>query len=319
MHLCHAGLRNAVCATLPAFSLLFLTHDAAARAQATPGRGDVSSTASTNGDGPAGMVPFTKGFNSSVGVAGQHDSAAGWSSTITPDIAWRFDSHFSVNISIPIYDYVITSKVPKGGTVAVAKIQKHVLGDTTIDGEFEAHPALFDYTLSTTVGAPTGDSSDGLGTGKWTYAFNNRFEHSLADWVTPALELGIGDNPNLNNTRVRKSYADDGMSAHFQFGFDIAVPFGADFETDAYEDLPIGSQTVTSATTKGKKGRQTATTTTPPGAGEDNGFLNTLDIPLTPHIKLSGFYNRSLRLHDDTVGVSLTFLLRAAPTAADNH
>ncbi len=67
---------------------------------------------------------------------------------------------------------------------------------------------------------------------------------------------------------------------------------------------------------KGKKGKQ-VTTSTQKSIGEDNGFNNTLNIPLNGHVMLSGFYNRSLRNKIDTAGLSLTFLLRAAPKAAD--
>jgi len=274
---------------------------------------NTTSTASTNGEGPAGIVPFTKGFNASLGVSGQHDSAAGWSSTLNPNVAWRFDKHLSVNISIPLFDYVVTSKTPKGAIVPVLRVQHHALGDMIAEGDFEAHSELFDYTLSLSASAPTGDSNDGLGAGKFTGGFNNHFEHPLTDWLTPDLELGLGDNPGLNNARVRRSYADVGLAAYFQFGFEISLPLNADFETDAYENLPLGSQTITSSTVHGKKGQQTTATSTPASAGEDNGFLNTLDVPLTPHFKLSGFYNRSLRERDDTVGFSITYLLRAPP------
>ena len=65
-----------------------------------------------------------------------------------------------------------------------------------------------------------------------------------------------------------------------------------------------------STTIKGKKKVTTATNTDP---GEDNGFITSLDIPLSPHVTLSGFYSRSLRDHDDVGGFSFTFLLRAPP------
>jgi hypothetical protein len=117
------------------------------------------------------------------------------------------------------------------------------------------------------------------------------------------------------DARVHKSYTDVGTNAHFQAGFNFSLPFDIDFETDAYEELPLSTQTVTSVTTNGKKGRQLKyiTTSKEESIGEDNGFVNTLDIPLNGHVTLSGFYNRSLRGKMDTAGFSLTFLLRAPP------
>ena len=57
------------------------------------------------------------------------------------------------------------------------------------------------------------------------------------------------------------------------------------------------------------------TTSTNIGPAEDNGFLTSLDIPLAPHVTMSGFYTRSLRDHDDVGGFSFTFLLKAPPRA----
>ena len=274
--------------------------------------------------GAAGIVPITPGINFSLVTASQHDSAAGWSSTLTPNLAWRFNKHYSLDVQVPVYAYVnvVTSHAVKVGGVTTHVVTgnatKHlVLGDTMIDGEFDAHPSLFDYNLTGSLGLPTGDNANGLGAGQLTYEFVNHFERSLGDYLTPDIELGIGDSPNLTNTRVRKSYVVVGTNAHFQAGLGISLPWNMNFTSDAYEELPLGAQTVTSATLKGKKGKILKTSTTTEGIGEDNGFNNSLDIPINGHITLSGFYNRSLRNKIDTAGFSLTFLLRAPPKTAN--
>jgi hypothetical protein len=285
--------------------------------------GSKSASSSTNDEGPAGIVPFTKGFNASLGTTNQHDSSNGWSSILTPNLAYRFDRHFSINGGLPVFAYinVVTTKETKNAqgvvtrTVSNLNTRKFLLGDTTLTGAFDAHPKLFDYTLSATLGMPTGDDANGLGAGQFTYEFNNHFEHPLGDYITPDLELGIGDSTSLTDTRIRKSYTDVGTNAHFQLGLGVSLPFNINFESDAYEDLPLGTQTVTSTTTNGKKGKQLKiiTTSKQEGIGEDNGFINTLDIPLNGHVTLSGFYNRSLRNKIDTAGFSITILLRAPP------
>jgi hypothetical protein len=284
----------------------------------------ISAAASTNGQGPAGIVPITRGPNASLMTTSQHDSSDGWSEILTPNIAYRFDRHFSANLGLPVYAYIDVNSVTiernkKGvATGAVGSLQprKFLLGDTDLAAEFEAHPHFLDYNLTATLGMPTGDDAKGLGAGQFTYNFDNHFERQVFDWLTPELELGFGDSANLNNTLVRKSYTVVGDSAHFQVGVGISMPFDIVFTTDAYEDLPIGLQSVTSTTSNGKKGKQlqiVTSTTEESGIGEDNGFLNTLDIPLNRHITLSGFYNRSLRDKIDTAGFSLTFLLRGLP------
>jgi len=285
--------------------------------------GSTTASASTNDSGPVGIVPLTHGFNASLGSTSQHDSSNGWSSIITPNVAYRFSPHWSMNVGLPIYGHIEidTAKniTNKAGVVTsqayLFKARSFLFGDTNIAAEFEAHPRPFDYNVTASLGAPTGDYPNGLGAGQVTYSINNHFEHAIGDWFTPELELGIGDSSDLIDSRVHKSYTDIGENAHFQFGFGFSLPLDINFTTDAYEDLPLSSQTVTSSTTNGKKGKQEKTiiTTSQESFGEDNGFLNTLDIPLNGHVTLSGFYNRSLRNKIDTAGFSLTFLLRSAP------
>jgi hypothetical protein len=269
--------------------------------------------------GPAGVVPATKGFNASLTTSSQHDSAGGWSNILSPSIAYRFNKHFSALVEMSVYPYinVVTTHTTKNAqgvvtkTTSALETRHMLLSDTSLSAGFDAHSKLLDYNLTGTMGMPTGDDNDGLGAGQFTYAFVNHFEHPFGDYITPDIELGIDDSPTLLTPRLKKSYLVVGPSAHFQAGLDVSLPWWKmEFETDAYEELPIGANTVNSITTKGKKGKE-VTTTTAESAGEDNGFTNTLDIPLGGHATLSGFYNRSLRNHDDTAGFSLTFLLRA--------
>jgi hypothetical protein len=288
--------------------------------------GGLTASASTNDAGPAGIVPFARGFNASLGTTSQHDSAGGWSSVITPTVAYRFNRHFSLLAGVPVYGYIgvynVVGTIPPTKTtpaqdVYAFKTRNFLLGDTTVTGQYETHFRPFDYNLTAVLGAPTGDNANGLGAGSVTYSFNNHFERPVNERFTPELELGIGNSPNLDDSRVRKSYTDVGTNAHFQIGTNLQLPFNMSFTTDAFEELPLSTQTVTSTTTNGKKGKQlkTTTTTSNKSVGEDNGFLNTLDIPITPHITLSGFYNRSLRNKIDTAGFSITFLLKPAPRA----
>ncbi len=272
-----------------------------------------------NSDLLPGTYPIVRGLNASMVTSSQHDTSAGWSSQFEPNVSFRFNRHFSVNVDIPVFTYLLTSQVVnilnKSGTVTGQETVYHtksmVFGDTAMTGEFELHPRAFDYDLAVTVAAPTGDYINGVGAGVYTFAINNRFERSARYWLTPDLELGICNSSNLNNPVVHKSYTDVGTNAHFQVGLGFNLLRRATFTAEAYEDLPLGTQTVISTTIKGKKGKQTTvTTTSQESLGEDNGFLSALRIPLSRQVTLTGFYNRSLRDHDDTVGFSFTFLFR---------
>jgi len=273
--------------------------------------GGTTASGTTNDEGPAGIIPFVKGPNLSLATTSQHDSSDGWSSLLSPDFAWRFDRRFSADVEVPIYMYinVVVTKGTKAAPIYTLATKQGVFGDTAINGHYAVNPKFLEYDATVTLGLPSGNSSYGLGAGQVSYNTNNHFEKDFGPF-TPDIELGIGDNSSLIGTRVRKSYTTFGTLAHFQAGASVDMPFNASFEADAYEELPIAAQTLYSTTGKGKKKVTTATGTS---VAEDNGFTTALDIPLNPHITLSGFYNRSLRNSIDTAGFSLTFFLRAAP------
>jgi hypothetical protein len=299
----------------PSFGLLLAcSAPSLLRAQASPSIPDIGATsasATTNDEGPAGIVPFVKGPNVSLITTSQHDSDNGWSSLLTPDLAWRFNRRFSADASTPIYDYI--NVLVTGGTKAkptyTETTRKVVAGDTAINGHFDAHPSLLDYNFTATLGAPTGDKNDGLGAGQVTYNLNNHFEKDF-DIFSPDIEIGFGDSSQLIGSRIQKSYTSVGKLAHFQAGSSVDLPFHTTFDAEAYEELPLSSQILYSTTGKGKK---KVTTATNEGVAEDNGFTTSLDIPLNGHVTLSGFYNRSLRNHLDTAGFSFTFLLKGPP------
>ncbi len=273
--------------------------------------GSTTASASTNDAGPTGIIPFVKGPNLSLGTSSQHDSSNGWSSVLTPDFAWRFNRHFSADIATPIYSYI--NVLVTGGTAArptYTFATKHfVTGDTSLNGHFDANPDWLSYNATVTLGLPSGSDSDGLGAGQVTFNFNNHFERSFGPF-SPDIELGFGDSSSLVDQRIRKGYVTVGKLAHFQAGASVDLPFSLEFSADAYEDMPLSHETLYSTTGKGRK---KVTTATNAGVAEDNGFLTALDIPIQRHVTLSGFYNRSLRNHDDTAGFSLTFFLRAPP------
>jgi hypothetical protein len=272
-------------------------------------------TAAASDSGPVGIIPVTRGFNASLGTTSQHDSSNGWSSLLMPNIAYRFNRHFSVDAGVPVYLYInIDANV---GTKAKPRYayspKKDVFGDTTLLFEADESAFSIDYAGVFSLGLPSGNTAYGLGAGQVTYNLNNHFEKNFGRF-TPNIELGYGDTSRLVDQRVQKSYVAVGHMAHFQAGASVDLARNMTFEADAYEELPLAKDLVYSTTGKGKKKVTTATNI---AQGEDNGFLTSLDIPLAPHMVLSGFYSRSLRDRDDLGGFSLTFLLKAPPRMAE--
>jgi hypothetical protein len=73
----------------------------------------------------------------------------------------------------------------------------------------------------------------------------------------------------------------------------------------------MGNQTV--YTTLTRPGYPDLTVVSGTGVSEDNGFTTSAGIPLTEHLTLSGYYNRSLRHRLDTVSIGVTYVLRGTP------
>jgi len=193
--------------------------------------------------------------------------------------------------------------------VYLYKTKNNVFGDTALSFHGDASFLTIGYNGTVSMGLPSGNTDYGLGAGQVTYNINNHFEKNFG-LFTPDIEFGFGDTSTLVNQRVVKSYVAVGPMAHFQAGTAVDLPWRMSFAADAYEELPLDKNLVYSTTGSGKKKVTTATNTDP---AEDNGFITSLDIPLSRHVTMSGFYSRSLRDHEDTGGFSFTFLLRPPP------
>ena len=301
-------------------SLVFLPALAYPQALASGSASEVfgsrTASATTNDAGPSGIIPFAPGFNASLGTSAQYDSGNGWSSILTPGVAFRFNSILSVSASIPIYASIsVEANTGTKNKPVYASTTKHgAPGDASLVASVAAHPFLLDYNATFTLGLPSGNTAYGLGAGKPTYDLNNHFEKSFGIF-SPDIEFGAGTSSSLIRPRVRKTYTSVGALAHFQLGTSIDLPFNLSFEADAYELLPLNASTVYSGANSGKK-KASATSAT--DSAEDNGFTASLDIPVTPRTTLSSFYDRSIRNADDTVGLSLTLLLKPPPKPGDS-
>ncbi|MBS1798218.1 MAG: hypothetical protein JSS95_00180 [Acidobacteria bacterium] len=247
-------------------------------------------------------------FNGGVTLSSFHESLTGWSTLMMPAVSYTINDTFSVDASIPIYFFRLaesTKAHPKPNNLLVA--QRGELGDAVFALHGQFLPKLFIYESTFSFTAPTGDQDYPLTTGRVTFDLNNHFERTFGR-LTPVLEIGAGDTTTLINREVTKTYTSLGPLAHFEVGCGIMLFRNLSFETDAYEQLPIGDQKIYSAYRKGHPIIVTGFNVT-----EDNGFISTFDVPLDHRTTFSSYYSRSLRRSVDTVGVSMTFLLRGAP------
>ena len=225
-----------------------------------------------------------------------------------PAISYTLNDTFSVDATIPIYFYRLaesTKARPKPDNLLVP--QRGELGDVVLAFHGQFAPKLFSYEPTLSLTAPTGDEVYPLTTGRVTFDLNNHFERSFGHF-RPSIEIGAGDSTTLVNREVTKTYTSLGPLAHFQLGCGVNILRNLAFESDVYEQLPIGDQKIYSAYRKGHPIVVTGFNVT-----EDNGFINSFDIPLDRHTTFSSYYSRSLRRHVDTAGISITFLLQGSP------
>jgi hypothetical protein len=290
------------------FILLLLALPASAQLpRETPTESQTSSQTSQNLPEVPGLSGNFHGWNAGLTIAGVHDSVTGWATIATPAIGYSFNDIFSIDATLPIYMYRLAeSRSTRPRANAQLVNQRGEPGDVVLGFHAQFIPRLFQYQLTGLVTAPTGDEAYGLTTGRVTFDINNHFERTFGRF-TPNLEIGGGDSTTLVNRSVTKNYTSLGPLAHFQVGVGIDLPHGMSFESDAYEQLPIGDQKIYGPSRHGN-----ATVVTGHNVTEDNGFVNALDIPLTNNVTLSGYYSRSLRIDSDTAAIGITYVLRSA-------
>jgi hypothetical protein len=261
----------------------------------------------------AGHYTPLHGWNAGATISGVHDSVTGWTTLFTPAIGYSFNDTFSIDATIPIYMYRLAESLsthPKPNARLVN--QRGELGDVVLGLHAQFVPRLFQYQLTGLVTAPTGDEAYGLTTGRVTFDISNHFERIFGR-IIPDLEIGAGDSTTLVNRTVTKNYTSLGPLAHFQAGVGVQLFRGIFFESDAYEQLPIGDQKIYGPARHGK-----ATVVTGQNVTEDNGFTNSLDVPLTGNFTLSGYYSRSLRFRTDVTAIGISFVLRSPPPTEDD-
>jgi hypothetical protein len=260
-----------------------------------------------------GLDDEQHGWNAGVTVSAVHSSVTGWATLATPAIGYSFNDTFSIDAEIPIYFFRLADSLsthPRPNAELVPR--RGEFGDIIFGLHANFVPRRFQYQLTGAFTAPSGDEKYGLTTGRVTFDISNLFQRTYGRF-TPNLELGGGDSTTFVNRTVTKNYTSLGPLAHFQVGLGIDLPHGISFESDAYEQLPIGDQKIYGPSRNGK-----ATVVTGYNVTEDNGFTNSLDVPLNRNITLSGYYSRSLRLDTDTAAIGITYVLRSTPATEDS-
>jgi hypothetical protein len=261
-----------------------------------------------------GMSSLLHGVNGGITFAGVHNSAAGWYEVLEPALSYSFSAHYSADASAPIYLHRLVQP-PASGPTSTPKLvlDGSDAGDTLIGFHGAFNPKCFEETATGTLTAPTGNHTNGLGTGRVTFDLDNRMERNLGPAVLH-LDFGFGDSAGADSTVLQHNYNTLGFLAHFETGATFWVKRYGYLQSVAYEQLPLGSQKIYQLV---KSTTNKTTTTTyqlvSSGLSEDNGITTLIGAPLTGHLLFSGYYSRSLRQHQDTVSLGMTFVFRGMP------
>jgi hypothetical protein len=248
-------------------------------------------------------------------MSGVHDSSIGWYNVVTPELSYTFSRRYSADASLSIYPYRLTTAPPSAPPPPSRLVfDGGDIGDLLTEAHATFEPGKFRILSTAAMTIPTGNRLHGLGTGRVTFNSDNRFERYFGQ-TGVIVGLGGGDSSGLTNRLVTEDDNGLGPLAQFQAGFVFWLPNRISIQSLAYEQLPIGDQKTYSTLSVGpvRPGSPTVTVVTGRRVTEDNGFTTSLYVPLSSRVTLTSTYNRSLRLHLDTVSVGFSFAWKGTP------
>lgn len=258
-----------------------------------------------------GVATHWRGMNTGITFSGVHDSSTGWYTVATPAVSYSFTPRYSADASISIYptrQVETQNPGPQQGNQFVLRVGD--LGDTFVGLHATFDPRIMRNTATASFTIPTGERSAGLGAGKVTYDFSDRMEHYYKQ-TGFLLDMGAGNSSGLFNRLVTNNYTSVGALVHFQAGMVFWFLGNNYIQSVAYEQRPIGQQTLYS--NPGPPGAPSVTVFSGSNLGRDNGVTTSMGIPLSTHITCSGYYSRSFQQNLDTVSMGLTYVFRRTP------
>ncbi len=290
-------------------ALLFFTATAVAQRTASPSLRD------------SGLYGYTF-------VSIGHDSSAGTSSVMDSAVGYSFNPTFSVEAGAPFYLLTTNQTTTSSGTTSTT--HSSALGDAFLRAIAHKNFEVVNYGTALTFTAPTGDTSTGVSTGRATFTWNNRLEHSF-DRFTPFGEASIGNS--LNSTRYQRGYTTLGAVSEFRGGAGFDLFKNVSLEASAFGDVGYGNQKVFSrsvrrsaiaggngAAVRHNRTFETAYLTTGTGSlVNDNGLTADLAWNPTPRVGVGMSYNHSLHFATDSVAVGVGFRLGHVAANTDKH
>jgi hypothetical protein len=231
------------------------------------------------------------------------------------NVGWDFNRHFGMFAGIPVYFSHLASTTTTTGTTTTTTpgASNSGIGNAYLGFALRAPNPVLDYASAVTVGAPTGDTKKGLSTGRATFDWDNRFEHSF-NRFTPFFEGGLG-NTVPDTKFLTRAFTSLGMVTHLEEGAGLELFPRVTVSGSAYEIVPFGTQKVFSklvakgqaATGSGKHGRvfETAAETVGSGLTRENGFIASVAFEPARFWTIEAGYTRSETFALDSVAFNV--------------
>ena len=163
---------------------------------------------------------------------------------LNSSVGYDFNSHFGMAVGAPVY--FVRPSSSSGGSSASG------LGDPYLVLHLRYPSQILNFGTFLTGSTPIGNSKKGLSTGRATFDWTNRIDHSISS-LTPFLEAGIA-NSTEDSSLFLRPYTTLGFNTHLRGGASYNIWRFVRIGASGYDILPSGQQTVFSRVTSAQAG-----------------------------------------------------------------
>ncbi|HEX6504762.1 MAG TPA: hypothetical protein VF011_16100 [Terriglobales bacterium] len=250
---------------------------------------------------PAPAASEEKGLTSYVEFGGTSNSE-GQVYRVDSSVGYKFNQHFATDVGVPIY-FVRASSAT--GT------SENGIGNPYLDLKFKALNPTLNFGSVVTGYAPLADSKKGLSTGRATFDWTNRVDHSFSS-LTPFADIGLS-NTTLDTRLFIRPYTTLGMNTHFEGGSSLDLGRFFSVGASGYDIVPFGQQTVFSKVTPGSAQsaghghafQNNQQTTGSADIAKDDGFSTWIEVTPKTYVDMELAYTRSMNYDLNSVSFTI--------------
>jgi hypothetical protein len=221
-------------------------------------------------------------------------------------LGWDFNKHFGVYAGVPLYIANTPSSTTTSSTNATG------IGNAYVGVSFRAPNKTLDYAGAITVSAPTGNTNNGLSTGRAGVDWTNHFSHSIQRF-TPFVEGGLS-NTVPDAAFTTRAFTSLGTVTHWEEGADFEILRHVYLGASGYQVLPFGNQKVFSRIVgkgggkgKGNNSFDNAAQSSGNDLTRENGFNTWVAFEPTPLWRAEVGFSRSATFNLNSVAFNLRF------------